>query len=37
MKSIERRFIHEICPYYNLETQSQDAEPNRNVRVYATK
>jgi len=37
MKSIERRFIHEIASYYNLESQSQENEPNRNVRVYATK
>lgn len=37
MKQNERRFVHELAPYYGLETQSFDTEPYRNVCVYATR
>ncbi len=37
MKSYERKIIHEIAPYYGLETQSVDPEPFRNVCVIGTK
>ena len=37
MKSYERKIIHELAPYYGLETQSVDPEPHRNVCVIASK
>lgn len=37
MKINERRFIHELASYYDIETQSFDPEPNRNVCLYAIK
>jgi hypothetical protein len=37
MKINERRFIHELCGYYDIETQSFDPEPNRNVCLYASR
>jgi hypothetical protein len=37
MKVNERRFIHELCGYYNIDTQSFDPEPNRNVCLYAAR
>lgn len=37
MRPNNRKFIHELATYYNLETQSHDKEPNRNVKIYAIK
>jgi transcriptional repressor NF-X1 len=37
MKSHERRLIHELAAYYDLESSSFDPEPFRHVCVYATK
>lgn len=37
MKPLERKFIHELAVYYEIETQSHDPEPNRNVALYASK
>ena len=37
MKSYERKIIHELAPYYGLETQSVDPEPFRNVCIIASK
>ncbi len=37
MKVNERRFVHELCGYYDIETQSFDPEPNRNVCLYASR
>ena len=37
MKVNERRFIHELAGYYEIETQSYDPEPYRNVCLYAHK
>lgn len=37
MKQAERRFVHELAPYYGIETQSFDTEPYRNVCLYASK
>ena len=37
MKSFERKIIHELAPYYGLETYSQDPEPFRNVCVVGSK
>jgi transcriptional repressor NF-X1 len=37
MKYYERKFVHELAPYYGLETMSQDPEPNRSIDIYGTK
>lgn len=37
MKQAERRFVHELAPYYGIDTQSFDSEPCRNVCLYATR
>lgn len=37
MKQAERRFVHELAPYYGIETQSFDSEPQRNVCLYASR
>ena len=36
MPANNRRFIYELLPFYGLEGQSYDPEPNRLVGVYAT-
>lgn len=37
MKQAERRFVHELAPYYGIDTQSFDTEPYRNVCLYASR
>lgn len=37
MKPTERRFIHELASYYDMETASFDPEPFRNVCLFAHK
>lgn len=37
MKSYERKIIHELAPYYGVDTHSVDPEPFRNVCVVASK